>query len=219
MKAILEKIKTYYKLHWLSIDFIPAWNFLTAKQSGDVRYLIKNIDYERLPEILEIQRKTLENVFTFLDYQVAQFSIDTSRRNQIIFDLNKKIASMEADYNQVKNIVEYLLLAGPDEEFYPALKEGGFVIDMNLPFWNELERIKASNENKRIKINEQKAELKALTGSNTESNTNETEEVLIALEKHNKKDIDLKAITMRKWLTLKNDLSKAIEKQQLKSVK
>ena len=51
------KIWLLYKLHkfiykaYESIDFLPVWNYKQVEKTGDLRYLIKGIDYEHLPNI------------------------------------------------------------------------------------------------------------------------------------------------------------------------
>lgn len=47
----LSKIhKRIYKAYG-SIDFLPIWNYKKVEKTSDVRYLIKGIDYEHLPNV------------------------------------------------------------------------------------------------------------------------------------------------------------------------
>jgi len=222
MKKLNEKIRTYYKLNWLSFDYIPAWNYLKWVETQDARYLIKDIDYERLPDVFDIQRTRLNEAAEFIYNQVAQFSIDTSRRNKIVFDMEKRIAVMKQEYNQVINVLQYLEVKGIDHDFDAMLEAAGFRIDYAKPFWNELERIKGSNENKRIKINEQTAELNAIRGVTTTEQPvtkGEMERAKMILEDYKNREIDLHKISMKYFLTLKQDLSDAIDRKTVKNAR
>jgi hypothetical protein len=46
-----------------SIDFIPIWNFKQVEKTGDLRYIIKNIDYESLPKVYLKLNSIWENLY------------------------------------------------------------------------------------------------------------------------------------------------------------
>jgi hypothetical protein len=211
------KLKNYYKRNWRSLEFVPAWNCIQWQKTNDCRYLIKGLDYEELPEIFDVQKQRLTLIGFDINCQCTQFEIDNSRRNKLIFDLMKKIEIRTAEYHNVKNIVVYLQLAGRDPYFEDILKAAGHHIN-DGDFKAQLKRISNSNENLLPKINQDKYELDALTNEGGKTTINENE-ALIQIEKFNKKDIDLKKITMKKYLTLKLDYNNYIDRAKTKTSK
>jgi len=214
----MKKLRNYYKSNWRTIEFCPAWNCLKWQKTGDPRYLIKSIDYETLPEIFDIQKKRLIQIGNDLNCQCTQFNIDTNRRNKNIFDLMKKIEVRQAEYNNVKNICKYLKVAGNDPYFEDLLKASGYTINKTEKLTVQLQRVLASNENLKPKINQDKYELEALIKSEG-GEIYTSEDVLIALESHNKKDIDLTKISMQKYLTLQKNLNNYIETEKIERAK
>jgi hypothetical protein len=218
MKTFIQKLKTYYKSNWRSIDFIPAWNYLQYKEKQDVRFLLKGIDYEELPLIFQRHHDRLDAVGSEMGYQVTQFEIENNRRNTNIFDLTKRIQIKKAEYNNIRNICNYLLVAGPDDDFTIELYKAGFIIDKTKDFKGQIRIVLNSNENKLIKIYEDESELLALT-KDTSGKKMTTDDVLNELDRFNKKDIDLKKITMKRYLSLTKELNDYIEKMKAKAVK
>mgnify|MGYP007017347554 FL=1 len=64
-----------------------------------------------------------------------------------------------------------------------------------------------------IKINEKRDELKALTDSGNEKQP-AIEKSLVLVEKHFGRDIDMRKISIKKWLTMKNQVLEDIKWQQ-----
>ena len=122
---------------------------------------------------------------------------------------------MEAEQNQVNNIIKFLSVFGRNKDMECRLNALGYTIRAGKDFEEELKRIFNQNKNKSIKINELKAEINAIAGINAGDKT-PIEQIQIAVEKYNKRDIDLKNISIRKWITLKNDLAVAAERQHSK---
>lgn len=218
MKKFMQKLRTYYKSNWRSIDFIPAWNYLQYKEKHDVRFLLKGIDYEELPLIFDRHHDLLDAIATEMGYQVTQFEIENNRRNTNIFELTKRIEIKKAEYNNIRNICNYLLVAGQDDDFVIELYKAGFVIDKTKDFKGQIRIVLNSNENKLIKIYEDESELLALT-KETSGKKMTTDDVLNELDRFNKKDIDLKKITMKRYLSLTKELNDYIEKMKAKAVK
>lgn len=218
VKVLLQKARTYQLSNWRSIEFCPAWNYLQYQQTGDVRYILKGIDYENMPELFKTQINRLSLICAELSIQCAQFEIDNNRRNKNIFELSKKIEIRTAEYNNVRNICKYLEIAGSDPYFEDILKAAGHRVNADN-IKESIKRILASNENLLPKINQDKRELESLTKQTEESKTSDIEQTVIALEKHNKKDIDLKKISIKKYLTLKHDLNTYFEKVQADRLK
>jgi len=135
-----------------------------------------------------------------------------------MFDLIKKIEIRQAEYNNVKNICKYLKVAGNDPYFEDLLKASGYTINKTEKLTVQLQRVLASNENLKPKINQDKYELEALTKSEG-GEIYTSEDVLIALENHNKKDIDLTKISMQKYLTLQKNLNNYIETEKIERAK
>jgi len=111
-----------------------------------------------------------------------------------------------------------MMIAGKDEDFIKELTKSGYIIDNSKSFIDELQNVLKRNENKLIGIASDEAELKVLTKC-VGGNNYDVEDLLSDLEKFHKKDfIDLKKITMLRYLSLKNQMNTFIEKSKQKKV-
>lgn len=203
--------------HYKSIDTIPIWNYDKWLQTDDPRFLLKLSDYEDLPEVSTEYKSELQNAATEIHYQASEFELKKSKRNNIIFDLTKRLTNLECDYNLTNNILQLLELSGRDNQVEQLLQNAGYTIRDGKDFESELKRIYNQNQNKKSKINELRGELEAMTKNTGESQS--IESIQIALERHNNMSIDLHSTTLKKWIILKNDLMKEIERQQMKKQK
>jgi len=201
-----------------SIDTLPIWNYDKWLNSDDARYLLKIDDYDQLPEVNKKTLSEIDNTAIDIYYQASEFELETSKRNELIFNLTKKLTNLEFQYNHVNNLITLLSLAGPEPEILKLLSDAGYSIREGKDFEPELKRIFNQNKNKVAKINEVKAELESMTREGS-GKTQSIEDVQVAIERHNNRDIDLRKTTVKKWLILKNNLYKEIEKQQLKAKK
>lgn len=219
MKLLNQKIRSYYKNNWRTIDFIPAWNYIKFDETSDTRYLLKGIDYECMPELFDIQIARLNQIGESLRFQVLQIELQNNRRNEIIFDIAKKIEMQTADYNEINNICNYMLIAGYDKDFKESLENYKYkIFTENGNIKDQLRQIMSQNENRKIKINEFKAEYDALTKQVDNGKKSTIENTQIIIEKHNGRDIDLKKITMKKWLALKNDYVNEMNRKTNKEI-
>jgi len=201
-----------------SIDTLPIWNYDKWLNSEDARYLLKVEDYDQLPEVNKKTLSEIENTAIDIYYQASEFELGTSKRNELIFNLTKKFTNLEFQYNHVNNLITLLSLAGPEPEILKLLSDAGYSIREGKDFEPELKRIFNQNKNKVAKINEVKAELESMTREGS-GKTQIIEDVQVAIERHNNRDIDMRKTTVKKWLILKNNLYREIEKQQLKAKK
>src|SRR6056297_546611 len=201
-----------------SIDTLPIWNYDKWLNSDDARYLLKIEDYDQLPEVNKKTLSDIENTAIDIYYQASEFELGTSKRNELIFNLTKKLTNLEFQYNHVNNLITLLSLAGPEPEIFKLLSDAGYSIREGKDFEPELKRIFNQKKNKVAKINEVKAELESMTREGS-GKTQSIEDVQVAIERHNNRDIDLRKTTVKKWLILKNNLYREIEKQQLKAKK
>ena len=198
-----------------SIDTLPIWNYDKWLNSEDARYLLKVEDYDQLPEVNKKTLSEIENTAIDIYYQASEFELGTSKRNELIFNLTKKLTNLEFQYNHVNNLITLLSLAGPEPGILKLLSDAGYSIREGKDFEPELKRIFNQNKNKVAKINEVKAELESMTREGS-GKTQSIEDVQVSIERHNNRDIDLRKTTVKKWLILKNNLYREIEKQQLK---
>nr|MDA3799792.1 hypothetical protein [Kiritimatiellia bacterium] len=90
----------------------------------------------------------------------------------------------------------------------------GYSIREGKVIGSEQNRIFNQNQNKKVRITEIENELDAITKVTGKEES--IESIQIALEKHNNREINLKTTTLKKWIILKNNLIKEIDKQQLK---
>ena len=195
----------YYK----SIEFCPAINFLKYDDTGDVRFLLKDIDFERLPNISQELTGELREVGKEMAIECVNVELSEVGKNQVIYSTKKSIAEKQIAYHQVINICNYINTFGVDDFSKQELKRYGYNIADDCDTYARLRQIIATNENKRLFIAEEEAELKTVAG---EGGKTEYQKVALLIEKHLNRDIDLHKISMQKFILLKIDTIKAIEK-------
>lgn len=208
----MRKFFTSLRTIWQKIDTCPAWNYYKAIEV-DSRYLIRGIDYEKLPDVTKAYQSKLDICLFELNMEAAQYEIDTIKRNQIVFDLTKKVEVMQAEYHYVIALLNYIQVKGHDKTIEDQLGAIGFGLRSDIPLMENITRLRNRNENKMIKINEKRDELKALTDSGNEKQP-AIEKSLVLVEKHFGRDIDMQKISIKKWLTMKNQVLEDIKRQQ-----
>ena len=195
----------YYK----TIEFCPAINFLKHDDTGDVRFLLKDIDFERLPNISQELTGELREVGKEMAIECVNVELSEVGKNQVIYSTKKSIAEKQIAYHQVINICNYINTFGIDEFSKQELARYGYSIVDNCDIYERLRQIIASNENKRLFIAEEETELKTVAGEGEKTNY---QKIALLVEKHLSRDIDLHKISMQKFILLKIDTIKAIEK-------
>lgn len=195
----------YYK----SIEFCPAINFLKYDDTGDVRFLLKEIDFERLPNIAHELTGELGEVGKEMAIECVNVELSEVGKNQVIYSTKKSIAEKQIAYHQVINICNYINTFGVDDFSKEQIKLYGYNIADGCDIYERLRQIIASNENKRLFIADEEAELKTVAGEGEKTNY---QKVALLIEKHLNRDIDLHKISMQKFILLKIDTIKAIEK-------
>ena len=198
----------YYK----TIEFCPAINFLKYSQVGTVQYLLKDIDFENLPDIDEKLYDELVAVGRDMEMAVVDLELSEVGKNQVIYSTKKSIAEKQIAYHQVINICNYINAFGVDDFSNNELRRYGYQIPCgceDIP--SVLRKIIANNENKRLFIAEEETELKTVSGEGEKTNY---QKLALLIEKHLNRDIDLHKISMQKFILLKIDTIKAIEKWQ-----
>ena len=197
----------YYK----TIEFCPAINFLKYEDTGDVRFLLKDIDFERLPDITQELTGELVEVGKDMAIECVNVELSEVGKNQVIYSTKKSIAEKQIAYHQVINICNYINTFWVDEFSKEWLKQYGYNIADDCDISERLRQIIATNENKRLFIAEEETELKTVAGEGEKTNY---QKVALLIEKHLNRDIDLHKISMQKFIFLKIDTIKAIEKWQ-----
>ena len=195
----------YYK----SIEFCPAINFLKYDDTGDVRFFLKDIDFERLPEIAPELTGEMVEVGKDMAIECVNVELSEVGKNQVIYSTKKSIAEKQIAYHQVINICNYINTFGIDDFSKEQINLYGYSIADNCDIYERLRQIIASNENKRLFIAEEETELKTVAGEGEKTNY---QKVALLIEKHLNRDIDLHKISMQKFILLKIDTIKAIEK-------
>ena len=173
---------------------------------------MKDIDFENLPDIDEKLYDELVVVGRDMDMAVVDLELSEVGKNQVIYSTKKSIAEKQIAYHQVINICNYINTFGVDDFSNNELRRYGYQIPCgceDIP--SVLRKIIASNENKRLFIAEEETELKTVAGEGEKTNY---QKVALLIEKHLNRDIDLHKISMQKFILLKIDTIKAIEKWQ-----
>ena len=198
----------YYK----TIEFCPAINFLKYSELGAVNYLLKDVDFENLPDIDEKLCNELVKVGREMEMAVVDLELSEVGKNQVIYSTKKSIAEKQIAYHQVINICNYINTFGVDDFSNNELRRYGYQIPCgceDVP--GHIRKIIANNENKRLFIAEEETELKTVAGEGEKTNY---QKLALLIEKHLNRDIDLHKISMQKFIFLKIDTIKAIEKWQ-----
>lgn len=198
--------------HYSDIDTIPIWNYNKWLETEDPRYFLILDYYDQLPDISDKFSHKLTEKAMDIYFEANELEMKLSNRNSYIFDLTKKLVRIEFEHNIINNILQLLDLTG--QENAHLLKDYGYSIREGKEFTDELKRIFNQNQNKKVKIKELKAEIEAMNKQDGE--TQSIESIQVAIEKHNNREINLRTTTLKKWIILKNNLIKDIEKQQLK---
>ena len=197
----------YYK----TIEFCPAINFLKYSELGAVNYLLKDVDFENLPDIDEKLCNELVKVGREMEMAVVDLELSEVGKNQVIYSTKKSIAEKQIAYHQVINICNYINTFGVDDFSKGELKRYGYNIADDCDIYERIRQIIASNENKRLFIAEEETELKTVAAEGEKTNY---QKLALLIEKHLNRDIDLHKISMQKFIFLKIDTIKAIEKWQ-----
>ena len=197
----------YYK----TIEFCPAINFLKYSEFGTVQYLLKDVDFENLPDIDEKLCNELVKVGREMEMAVVDLELSEVGKNQVIYSTKKSIAEKQIAYHQVINICNYINTFGVDDFSKEQIKLYGYNIADGCDIYERIRQIIASNENKRLFIAEEETELKTVAGEGEKTNY---QKLALLIEKHLNRDIDLHKISMQKFIFLKIDTIKAIEKWQ-----
>ena len=197
--------------YYRTIEFCPAINFLKYSQVGTVQYLLKGVDFENLPDIDEKLYDELIAVGRDMEMAVVDLELSEVGKNQVIYSTKKSIAEKQIAYHQVINICNYINTFGVDDFSKEQIKLYGYNIADDCNIYERLRQIIASNENKRLFIAEEETELKTVAGESGKTNY---QKIALLIEKHLNRDIDLHKISMQKFILLKIDTIKAIEKWQ-----
>ena len=197
--------------YYRTIEFCPAINFLKYSQVGTVQYLLKGVDFENLPDIDEKLYDELIAVGREMEMAVVDLELSEVGKNQVIYSTKKSIAEKQIAYHQVINICNFINTFGVDDFSKEQINIYGYNIADGCDIYERLRQIIASNENKRLFIAEEETELKTVAGEGEKTNY---QKVALLIEKHLNRDIDLHKISMQKFILLKIDTIKAIEKWQ-----
>ena len=93
--------KRKYKVYE-SLDFLPIWNFKQIEITNDLRYLIKNIDYEQLPIVYLNLKKAWEKIYNSF-IQEANPNFLTEFKNGFV-----SIEAKRMEYLFLKGCIEIL---------------------------------------------------------------------------------------------------------------
>ena len=155
----------YYK----SLDFIPIYNFFKADE--DIRYLIKDIDYEELPVITEEENNELIEIFETLKIDQLE---DNSNKINVQEELRKSMARLINKHTIIDGLLHIIQWRYvyeqkeklTEDEYYDfdnidrKLKDYGY--GLNYSNWGELVKEIEAKRNKlkgiENRINDKKIE-------------------------------------------------------------
>lgn len=191
-----------------SIDFLPMWNYYKALETEDLRYLLKDIDYEELPECND----DLTGIWSDINLELYQYSISKNQRAKNNFNKQKKINELKYEYELIHKYIQYLANYD-DDEIIDKLSTLGYKIDKDKNIVDELVRIKKKSQNLVSKINFAELQINNVQSSNDTDHYSE----LNAIRRHTGLPIDEKKVSIREYYNIRYDVINEIEKKQLKN--
>ncbi len=189
---MVSKIQKLFYSWYISIDFLPAWNYIFYIKTMDSRYFLKLKDYEKLPKIyFKIDDENINQ-------QVSEMT--GNRRNELYIELYKRYLKNLGIYYYIQNIV-FLLYYKRDEKLIKELEKYGYKERGKYYDWlllvkhaSQLYMNRAIEADKAIKLNFPE------TGPiNWDKVANKIETSC---------NVNLKQISTKRFLNLLNELSK-----------
>lgn len=194
-----------------SIETLPMYNYYKTLDTGDLRYLLKGIDIDELPDY----KGDLNELWEEINYQVSDVNFESNPNSKNIFDKRRRLTELELEYFMIKTIL-LGLRAGKDEELLKELAQLGYKIDPNKDYVKEWDRVNKKSENKKVRIDITKSELSALVPKGGKKNN--IESVVDDVERfRNDKQIDMHKTSTKKWFVMLNKVIMESSKQASKN--
>jgi hypothetical protein len=207
---ILEYIhKRRYKIY-VSLEFLPIWNFNKIEQTKDFRYLIKGIDYEHIPEIY-LELSTIWNKL-YSEYveqlMGTEFRIYSNQFMQLLLLKYKNLLLTDAIS---------VLSIKHDADIIKLIKDAGYQFNENSSddYYNSIIDLQRQLTGLRKTIDIKEFDLQKKNQPKTDKP--ELEDILIILSRFNHRKIDSKTTSVDEYIRLLKDFSK--QNKQQKEVK
>ena len=198
---ILRRLRTAMapRLRWYTtIDFLPVRNFYMTVKTGDLRWILKDVDYEHLPECsvdLSMAWDTIWNEF---------IEVSQDRDYQIYFSTLRKYIKALNRYEILKAEI-FTLYFRHKKEYADDLEEEGILLNMETREAYIESLNQASNRieslNTKIQILAKEIEAKSKT-----EKTN-FEDLVYAVEVYQGFPIDIDRISIRKFILMLNKIN------------
>lgn len=191
-----------------SIETLPILNFNKCRETDDLRYLIKGVDIDQLPDM---DCSKFIDTWNFIKEQYFD-EIEITRKRNNNLDTIKRIYRLECDKQIISiNLLQFTMTG--DEESQKELRRLGYAIDRrNIETFKDRHR-QALKIKQRVKTIDAKISVLNRELENTNENTEpvDFDSVVWTAEKHFKKDLDPAKISVKKWIKIENDLLKHIQ--------
>jgi hypothetical protein len=195
-----------------SIDFLPIWNFKKIESTGDFRYLIKDIDYEKLPDVKidEIiwdriidEYSMASNPDMVSDFKNSFISLVAKKREYLFIFGSIKLLCIEKKPDLIEKIRElgYRFDDSTDEKYYNS------IVDLSRQLIG-LEKIinqKSNQHNDKFLKERQQSE--------------SIEDILARFTVYYHTIFDAKKITVREYLSYLKKYNKEINAQIAQNVR
>ena len=197
-----------------SVDFLIAFNYYKAKDSGDLRYLLKLEDYEYLPDDFDVS--ILEPVMAEIDVEISEIGIKFNNKLKIRHELEKSIYVLKAELSYILNGLDILMYVR-DKDVEKELVLMGYKIDESKPYEDELSKIQNRSMTIATKIQLKELDLKDMTPDNITDY--DIQQSVQAVSDYKGRDIDLKKLTIKEWLIMEYSVIDSANKKPLKDGK
>lgn len=182
----------YYK----TTMFMPAENFFNIIKTGDLRYMLKLKDYEKLPKI----KFDLDKAWNYIYSQFLERTNGQDWAEQM--NIRAGIERLRFKYFIISSSC-FGLLINYDERFVKNLTELGYKVDIgDVP--GSCEKILKSAQGILTMIELKKSELKDITKSELT-----IDDMLAKLDNHLGYHLNLKDITVDNFIGIKRNLENA----------
>lgn len=179
--------KLDYK-YYLSIDFLPLFNFFKVIETGDHRYLLKLKDYEILPNTSIDLKKV------WIDIQFQYSKADDSNHQIINFTESKSLQRMQIEFLMLWNLYNLMVVA-------PEHKE-----TLKLKKYANLENENLKTIEKRIKALKNRIEIKKKDYETKDTKPIDFWRIIDEIEDLKGRSIDVMKTTVRQYIAIRKNI-------------
>lgn len=183
---------------YTSTEFLPVRNFYKCVDTGDLRWILRGIDYENLPEC------TLDLSSTWDKIWEEFIEVSKDRDYQIYFEAVRKRALLEFRYEYLKAEI-YTLYFRFNQEYADDLSREGVILNLESRE-AYVESLKAGTyklKSFETKIELLRLEIEAKTKGKGPSNF---EDLVDSVEQYRGQPIDIDTLSIKRFILMLNKI-------------